>query len=154
MNPNIDLVEMFRVGCGFSDCADFCMKAEAPPPQFMLYITPAVVNAAFACEVFLKLLLCFEKVEFGKSHRLEDLFKKLPDNAQRELKIRTIAKYGRWENLFHQKYISLVSDAFQEWRYIYENDWSKSAVKQIEVGFVMAFQNSLKELCRKRMEQR
>lgn len=153
MRGNIDRVEMYRVGCGFSECADFCLKEERPSSQIMLCITPAVVNAAFACEVFLKLLLHDAGVKIRKSHRLEDLFNRLPDDIQKELTMRTIAKYGKWENVFRQKYISEISDAFQEWRYIYENDWSKSAVKHIEVGFLLAFRDSLKEICAKRMEQ-
>ena len=150
MRDNIDRVEMYRVGCGFSECADFCLKEERPLPQHMLCITPGVVNAAFACEVFLKLLLHDAGVEIRKSHRLEDLFNRLPDNIQKELKMRTIVKYGRWENFFRQKYISQISDAFQEWRYIYENDWSKSVSKRIEIGFLLAFRDSLKEICTKR----
>ena len=59
----IDEVEMFRVGCGFSDCANFCL---AEQDKQLLYIPPAVVNAAFACEVFLKLLLHFSQITLEK----------------------------------------------------------------------------------------
>ena len=155
MNSNIDEFEMFRVGCGFSDCANFCLaEQEKQKPQLLLYTTPAIVNAAFACEVFLKLLLHFSQIKLEKIHYLNDLFENLPVDIKQEVKERTINKYGKWKNIWNQEYISQISKAFMEWRYIYEHDWSKSSVKEIEIGFLLAFRDSLQEICSKRMEQR
>lgn len=152
---NIDEFEMFRVGCGFSGCANLCLaEQEKQNPQFLRYTTPAVVNAALACEVFLKLLLHFSRINFKKIHHLYDLFENLPVDIKQEVKGRTINRYGKWENIWGKEYLFQISKAFSEWRYIYEHDWSESSVKKIEIGFLLAFRDSLQEICSKRMEQR
>ena len=155
MNFDIDKVEMFRVGCGFSDCANACLATqEQQQSQLLLYTIPAIVNAAFACEVFLKLLLHFSQIKIVKNHFLYDLFEILPVEIKQEVITHTINKYGTWEDIWNQEYICQISKAFMEWRYIYEYDWSKSSMKKIEIGFLFAFRDSLQELCAKRMEQK
>ena len=65
----MDAFEMFRTGCKFSDCADLCLKGQDRAPESNLaYITPAIVNASFSCEVFLKLLLQHEGKDIHKIH--------------------------------------------------------------------------------------
>lgn len=144
----MDAFEMFRTGCNFSDCADLCLKERDHAPESNLaYITPAIVNAAFSCEVFLKLLLQHEGKDIHKIHKLNDLYAKLSEDIQMELKEKTILRYGKWSDIWGRPYLEQISNAFVEWRYSYEHDWTKSASMQIEVGFLIAFKNSLKELC-------
>lgn len=145
----MDAFEMFRTGCNFSDCADLCLKGQDRAPESNLaYITPAIVNATFSCEVFLKLLLQHEGKDIHKIHKLYDLYAKLSEDIQMELKEKTILRYGKWSDIWERPYLEQISNAFVEWRYSYEHDWTKSASMQIEVGFLIAFKNSLKELCR------
>lgn len=142
----MDAFEMFRTGCNFSDCADLCLKEQDRAPESNLaYITPAIVNAAFSCEVFLKLLLQHEGKDIHKIHKLNDLYAKLSEDIQMELKEKTILRYGKWSDIWERPYLEQISNAFVEWRYSYEHDWTKSANMQIEVGFLIAFKNSLKE---------
>lgn len=142
----MDAFEMFRTGCNFSDCADLCLKEQDRAPESNLaYITPAIVNAAFSCEVFLKLLLQHEGKDIHKIHKLNDLYAKLSEDIQMELKEKTILRYGKWSDIWGRPYLEQISNAFVEWRYSYEHDWTKSASMQIEVGFLIAFKNSLKE---------
>ena len=144
----MDAFEMFRTGCNFSDCADLCLKEQNHAPESNLaYITPAIVNAAFSCEVFLKLLLQHEGKDIHKIHKLNDLYAKLSEDIQMELKEKTILRYGKWSDIWGRTYLEQIANAFVEWRYSYEHDWTKSASMQIEVGFLIAFKNSLKELC-------
>ena len=148
MNSTIDAFEMFRTGCEFADCADFCLKeASTPHPKFLSYASPVVVNATFACEVFLKLLLYWNGIEGKKIHKLKDLFEKLPNNMQIGLKNSVILRYGRWNDVWGVDCLDNVTDAFVIWRYSYEHDWGKSTQMHIDLGFLIAFRDSLKELC-------
>ena len=144
----MDAFEMFRTGCNFSDCADLCLKEQDRAPESNLaYITPAIMNAAFSCEVFLKLLLQHEGKDIHKIHKLNDLYAKLSEDIQMELKEKTILRYGKWSDIGGRPYLEQISNAFVECRYSYEHDWTESAIMQIEVGFLIEFKNSLKELC-------
>lgn len=144
----MDAFEMFRTGCNFSDCADLCLKEQNHAPESNLaYIMPTIVNAAFSCEVFLKLLLQHEGKDIHKIHKLNDLYAKLSEDIQMELKEKTILRYGKWSDIWGRTYLEQIANAFVEWRYSYEHDWTKSASMQIEVGFLITFKNSLKELC-------
>lgn len=144
----MDAFEMFRIGCNFSDCADLCLKEQDHAPEsYLAYITPAIVNAAFSCEVFLKLLLQHEGKDIHKIHKIHDLYAKLSQDAQMELKKKTLLRYGKWSDIWGRPYLEQISNVFMEWRYSYEHDWTKSASMQIEVGFLIALKDSLKELC-------
>ena len=112
-----DAFEMFRIGCNFSDCADLCLKEQNCAPESNLaYITPAIVNAAFSCEVFLKLLLQHEGKDIRKIHKLNDLYAKLSEDIQMELKEKTILRYGKWSDIWGRPYLDQISEkitAFQ-----------------------------------------
>ena len=141
MKQKIDEIEMYRTGCEFSNCADLCYNMQIESSC----IIPVIVNAAFACEIFLKLLLRQNQIEYNRVHKLKDLFDILPDNIRKNIKTATIKKYGQWKNIWNIELLDNISNAFYEWRYNYEHDWLKSAVMKIEIGFVMAFKDSLKE---------
>ena len=141
MKQKIDEIEMYSTGCEFSNCADLCYNMQIES----LCVIPVIVNAAFACEIFLKLLLRQNQVEYNRVHKLKDLFDILPDNIRENIKTATIEKYGQWKNIWNIELLDNISNAFYEWRYNYEHDWSKSAVMKIETGFLMAFKDSLKE---------
>lgn len=141
MKQKIDEIEMYRTGCEFSNCADLCYNMQIKS----LCITPVIVNANFACEIFLKLLLRQNQIEYNRVHKLKDLFDILPDNIRENIKTTTIEKYGQWKNIWNIELLDNISNAFYEWRYNYEYDWSKSAVMKIETGFLIAFKDSLKE---------
>ena len=144
----MDAFEMFRTGCNFSNCADLCLKEQAwvPESNNLSYIIPAIVNAAFSCEIFLKLLLQHEGEDIHRIHKLNDLYAKLSQDTQVELKKKTIFRYGKWSDIWGRPYLEQISNAFVEWRYSYEHDWTKSASMQIETGFFIAFKDTLKEL--------
>jgi hypothetical protein len=149
MTAEENMLEMYLVGCEFAGCADFCMKeAGEVIPQFLL--SPVVVNAAFACEVFLKLLLKLNGIENQKIHKLQDLYNNLPRDTQVEIQNGTVLRCGKWTDIWGFECLGNVSDAFVEWRYAYEHDWSKSACMSIDVGFLIGFMNSLRDLCNQR----
>ena len=118
MTAKMDAFEMFRTGCNFSNCADLCLKEQACVPESnnLSYIIPAIVNAAFSCEIFLKLLLQHEGEDIHRIHKLNDLYAKLSQDTQVELKKKTIFRYGKWSDIWGRPYLEQISNAFVEWR--------------------------------------
>lgn len=153
MTPHVDIVEMYFTACKFSDCADFCMRAQQEreiPPYF--YTNPGIVNAAFSCEVFLKLLLHLEQINYKKEHKLKQLFEMLPPKIKEAIKYKTIEKCGHWNNAWRQEILSQISDAFIKWRYVYETDWTKNAAIHIDISYLFAFRDALRVMCEKELE--
>lgn len=102
----------------------------------LFYISVALSNAAFACELYLKALLHGYNIDFGNIHGLSNLFNKLPDNIQEYIE-QNIAIENR-ETEFR---LCLVeqNDAFVAYRYMNE-------AKEITVNttFIVAFAHILK----------
>ena len=138
--------EIFERGCAFADCGFLCdqMKEKTGPFYFS---DPMIVNYAFGCEVFLKAMLYYSDIKVKREHRLKNLFDHLPPDAQKIIQERTIDWCGQWDNAFGLPLISEISDAFVEWRYSFENDFSKSASKHIQTSFLIGFSSALRETC-------
>ena len=141
--------QMFRHACTFAECADmaeekFCHETA----DIEWYTTPATVNSAFACEVYLKAILLFYNIPIEKKHKIKELYEMLPERIQEWTKNEVTKGYERmWYDSFGRELLENISDAFVEWRYIYEHDWSKSSVIHMETGFLTAFRNALREAC-------
>lgn len=74
---------------------------------------PAMVNSAFSVELFLKAVIK-EKTSECRSHKLSDLFNRLPIKIQQEIMNET-------NYLDFETQIERFSDAFVDFRYIYED---------------------------------
>ena len=151
-NPNktlFDCQQMFRHACAFAEVADM---AEAKfchgTADIEWYSTPATVNSSFACEVFLKALLNYHDIPLKRQHKIKELYELLPDKPKASVKQTTIANYGgMWEDAFGHELLDNISDAFIDWRYSYEIVGTKRASMQINIGFLTAFRNALREAC-------
>lgn len=146
-NPNKVLFEcqqMFRHACAFADCSDFALeKLPHGSIDIEWYSTPAIVNSAFACEVYLKALLRFYAIPVKKEHGLKEFFELLPEKTKQWIKQTVlIISGGKWTDSFGLDMLDSISNAFVEWRYVYE--YSKM---QIDIGFLAAFRNALREAC-------
>ena len=144
-NPNktlFDCQKMFRHACAFAECADLALKKfRHESADIEWYAEPATVNSAFACEVFLKALL-------KRQHKIKELYELLPDKLKAAIKQATMANYGgMWKNAFGYELLDNISDAFVDWRYSYEIVGTKRASMQINIGFLTAFRNALREVC-------
>ena len=152
MIPYVDIAEMYYTACKFSDCADFCMKEQEERETFQYFYTdPAIVNAAFSCEVFLKLLLHLDQIDCQKIHKLKQLFEMLPPEMMEIVKYQTTQKCGYWKDVWDQEILSQVSDAFEKWRYIYEIDRTKGGSIHFDIGFLLAFRDALRAVCEKKL---
>lgn len=155
MSASLDVVEMYFTACKFSECADLCQhEGEKKGVLGVLYATPAVVNAAFACEVFLKLLLHSEEIEIPREHRLQALYNKLPDELKERIRGDVVRRCGQWKDAFGMECLKSVSDAFATWRYNYEHDWHKSVTLRIDIAFLMALKSALNVLCDETMRKK
>ena len=146
-NKLFDCQEMFRDACAFCECADLALKAEQhPTADISWYDLPAIVQSAFACEVFLKAILKHQDVKSPKLHKLRDLYEALPLELKEWIKNEVSGGYrDMWTNSWGQDYLDNISNAFVEWRYSYEHDWSKSSTMHIEIGFLNRFRDALRE---------
>ena len=80
---------------------------------------PTVVNAAFACEMFLKALLVRFEIPYGKEHNLVKLYDKLSD----ELKEKISLFCGDKEDIaVFRNTLSKYADGFVDIRYYVENE--------------------------------
>lgn len=151
-NPNktlFDCQQMFRHACAFAEVADM---AEAKfchgTADIEWYSTPATVNSAFACEVFLKALLLSYGMPAGKKHKLKELYEALPEDAKEWIKHETLIHYGgSWTDAFGFEHLEQISDAFVEWRYSYEYVPGKTCSMQVDISFLTALRNSMREAC-------
>ena len=136
---------MYLEGCAFLDCANICKeKAESDDSigGFEL-MTLAIVNCAFACEIFLKLLLMIYNVEMKRKHKLKELFDLLPKDIRNRINEELYYnRGGSLKNAVGIPYIELISDAFTEWRYKYEYHRLQN-----ETGFMFSFCEILQNEC-------
>ncbi|WP_139204143.1 hypothetical protein [Azotobacter beijerinckii] len=95
--------------------------------RFEAALVPAIVCAAFSIELGLKSLIYKEStVECKKEHKLGALFEKTSPSTQNE-----IAKIINIPLADLANKINLVSNAFVDWRYVYE----KTSMS-IDLGFL------------------
>lgn len=104
--------------------------------------TPAIVNYAFASEVYLKLLLLKEKSNNKKTHKLFDLYKQLSEGLQKEIAFR-IFNSGIWiGDCWGRNELENISNTFVKWRYCYEE-----STLHINTGYLQTLCIVLREMC-------
>lgn len=113
-----------------------CMEPRVlPNGQPQLPIVPAIVCAALSVEIGFKAITLSTGSQ-SSGHKLADLYTKLPIEYQNLI----LAEVGTDETSFQQELL-LVSNAFVEWRYIYEQEHT-----QININFLnrlaLAVQNA------------
>lgn len=116
--------------------------------KFALLI-PAMVNGAFACELFLKALL---GVSPGSHKLYSDLFCKLDSSTAQQIEAVVIECFKRKKRtiIHSEQFISNFKDIeriFVEFRYFYE---AKSNKKEYNIDFLEILVFSLKAICEQR----
>lgn len=150
--PNLKLLQrMFRNACSFSDAARLCevesTHQQLPPDSYSI---PGIVNSAFSCEVFLKSLLVYHEATLEDvkeiKHHLFELWKeyKCKDLSTATLLEKQICYLYKSEDtaLFNEK-LKEISDAFYDWRYVYEDKKRLSADR----NFMRYLRDVLRENC-------
>ena len=144
-----DCHEMFMHACTFCECADLAsQKGKHDTAPIGFYYIPADVNSAFACEVFLKTILKWFDIKIPKSHQLKDLYEATPEKIRAFIKPTVLNNYGgRWLSDWGIEHLEILSNAFYDFRYIYEYDFRKNGSLHIETGFLIVFRNTLRDCC-------
>lgn len=144
-----DLIGMYLQGNTFLDCACLCnetAEAEKDIARSIYLGTPVIVNCAFACEIFLKLLLEKHNVEYKKCHGLKELFELLPDEIKKNINNYLLQSYGSLKDVNGFDLLEMYSNAFIEWRYSYEK-----FNMQIEPEFLFVFCDIVKKECENKL---
>lgn len=143
-NHNLDYREMFDVAKEFSDTASRAAGNHDLETQGWTRprIIPEIVNRAFSCEVFLKSLIVFSGIAFRKEHELKALWELLAIELQDEIEQELSSRYGFGGADDFESLLDKTSNAFADWRYIYE----VHALSGFP-GFLAAFSDSLREVC-------
>ena len=111
-----DCQQMFRHACAFSDIADIAERRFShESADIEWYITPAIVNSAFACEVFLKALLYHNNDLEIRKHEISELFDLLPEQTKEQIKRDVMTQYGGiWSDPFGRRIVDDISNVFVE----------------------------------------
>ena len=142
-NCRFDSIEMFRHACAFADCADFCShESWSITDRTKWYGTPEIVNRAFACEIYLQMLLFYNCIAYARVHRLAELYALLPEKFRESIDRETLRHFGRTKNALGISYIENISNAFYDWRYSFE----KRSL-HCEVGYLDLLCDVLRDLC-------
>ena len=102
----------------FRNAEEFYIGAGLIFVQDIQLIQVVLVNLAFACELYLKAMLYELNVDFGRTHRIVELFRLLPEEYQKKIKENVHFKYDKEDN-FHL-ILEEISDAFVFLRYSHE----------------------------------
>ena len=84
----------------FRNAEEFYIGAGLIFVQDIQLIQVVSVNLAFACELYLKAMLYELNVDFGRTHRIVELFRLLPEEYQKKIKANAHFKYDKEDN-FH-----------------------------------------------------
>ena len=103
-------------------------------------IAPAVVCYAFALEIYMKLLCHITQISVKKNHNLIEQFDALPESA-----IKIMAKHYRTSEPELRKDIEAISNAFVEWRYLYEKNEAQISITVLS-NICFSLHNTIKEL--------
>lgn len=114
---------------------DFLAVASELDNQEDLKLSPLVVNAAFACELFLKALLIWKYKKKISGHKLKELFQQLDDETK--IEIQQEVDILDWDFFLDE-----ANQAFIKWRYLHEKD---EAVR-ISVSELTGFAEGLKKI--------
>lgn len=92
-------------------------------PDKPIVAAPFVVNAAFSVELYLKTLHVVTSGSHAHQHKLLDLYDSLPDTRRTELQDQAVlvaAEHGEGPQVQLRNLLTMLNDAFVQWRYVYE----------------------------------
>jgi len=128
------LFTVFDQARNFKIAAERCFEVRPlNEKQFECLMIPAIVNASFACELFLKAIIDARGTIRKKEHSLKELFGLLPYQDNESIK----------ENLEDADFLAeldAISDSFVKWRYLHEKTDEESS---LNIDFLLRFMNTL-----------
>jgi hypothetical protein len=102
-------------------------------------IPPVIVNGAFSIELSLKAILTIADIDYKKEHSIKRLFNMLPKDIQEQIWSWIAEKTPEYANVhICNDELSMISDAFIKWRYLFEGDPAPA----IDMRFLSIFANA------------
>lgn len=89
------------------------------PNSYNLTVAPAVTCYAMSIELYIKLLCKISTGSYDHHHRISEHFKQLPEFDKDNLAVHYEQSIGR-SRLQLEEDIKLISEAFVDWRYLYD----------------------------------
>lgn len=133
-------LRMYHQARGFQLAAERCLEERESSEQRTLPIQ-AIVNCAFACEVYLKAIYAFEypEADMPWGHYLDDLYNQLPEEYKVKIENKLSFLYKK-EDL--DRFLKGFRKIFEEYRYIYEME----SDSRIHFGFLHIFASALQDV--------
>ena len=125
-------------------------KVEGGCTQYSVVNIPAIVNAAFACELYMKSLI--KEKENKQGHDLKELFDKLTNETQEQIKQFVNEKLETQPFYSFDTLLDLAKNAFVEWRYIFEEEHTDGFMGCFINEYLMFFEyfvTALKDMAHK-----
>ena len=136
---------MYVIARQFKNIVEIDELVPTPKNDFRNKIYPFIVNKSFSCEVYLKLILMATQKKKKKGHNLKELSQMI--NIDTKFKNYLLSNKLELTNKEFDEYLNNISNAFEDWRYIYEKEDIK-----IMHGFLNTFCNFLDEYCKELMK--
>ncbi len=133
---------IIRQADDFAEAYRRCMEGKTPKKEngrlcFSVVSIPAIVNASFACELYMKSLL--EKKP--QEHNLWQLFNLLSERDKRIIKEYVDDKLNTHPIYSFEFCLERVADVFVNWRYIYEKEHTDGFYGSYINEFLMFFEH-------------
>lgn len=143
---NHDLINMYTTARQFKNAIDSNEKIMFKKDGFINKIFPYIVNKSFSCEVYLKMIIKNNGDSYDKVHSIIDLLELSKIRTEFENYIITGADANGivYEKKQLNEGLESISNAFVNWRYIYEK-------KDIQVaeGLLNMLCNYLDDYCKR-----
>lgn len=112
--------------------------------HFMPFFT-VMVNSALSAEIYLKMIIYFERNIIPGEHNLSKLFSQLSANSKKHILEILEKKYNYTKNEISQN-IEIFSNAFVKFRYIYEIDKNTISSVIANINFSLKFPTACAEV--------
>lgn len=140
------LIDIFKDANCFYECAQMALGAKEGKSinivndlRSLMLKAPFCVNIAFACELYLKMIMLKDGIEIPHIHKLGKLYNHLPQKRQEELRILF--------NISEPVFLSLLkasSDLFEKYRYGFENN----NLPKVHGMFMLNLAENLHSICK------
>jgi len=131
---------VFQQAYSFLVAAERCMEERKHPNgQIQMPIIPSVVNATFACELYLKGMLDKNNIDFPYKHDLKILFNLLPCDIRNKIEC-----VFQDENIDFEKELDKAKDLFIDWRYLHQKIATVGTI-HANLEFLRLFMNTLSD---------
>lgn len=151
---SLDTKLMFEQACAFVDCAEFTESERYRIyPRTKSHGFVDISLSAVACEIFIKCLIIHKGGTYKNQHVLKDLwniFRGVDQNEADKIEAALMSWFGSADTTQFQQMISDASDAFVQWRYVF--DYGKDDGVKVNPQFLRGFRTALRDVCCQEIE--